>query len=58
MDDGGAGATGAVGGVQLDGEHAGRSAAMRFRFLLADADATLLSDGGGVDAIHILKALQ
>ena len=26
--------------------------------LLVDADAALLRDGGGVDAVHILRALQ
>ena len=46
------------GRVQLDGEHGGRAAAMALLLFFVDADAALLRDGGGVDAVHIFRALQ
>ncbi len=41
-----------------DGEQRGRAAAMAFFFFFVDANAALLRDGGGVDAVHIFRALQ
>ncbi len=44
--------------MQLDGEHGGCAAAMALLLFFVDADAALLRDGGGVDAVHIFRALQ
>src|SRR5882672_3448621 len=44
--------------MQLDGDHGGCSAALSVLLLFMHANAAFFRNGGGVDAIHILKALQ